>query len=142
MNRFFAGVGLVGSLMLMTPCEAATMRFECAEPVAAPAQVPDPSGSWDMVMDVGGTPSFGLLSVARAGVDLAGSIALNAGVVVVRSSRVATGMVDRNVEVKDDELGFVASDELNPQKARVLLGLALLKPGRKPADLQTLFQTY
>ena len=37
------------------------------------------------------------------------------GVVVVRSSRVATGAVGRNVEVNDDELGFVASDELNPQ---------------------------
>jgi L-asparaginase len=68
--------------------------------------------------------------------------AVKKGVVVVRSSRVATGAVGRNVELNDDELGFVASDELNPQKARILLGLALLKPGRKPADLQTLFQTY
>jgi L-asparaginase len=63
------------------------------------------------------------------------------GVVVVRSSRVATGTVDRNVEVKDDELGFVASDELNPQKARILLSLALLKP-RQPAEIQELFRTY
>jgi L-asparaginase len=68
--------------------------------------------------------------------------AVKKGVVVVRSSRVATGAVGRNVELNDDELGFVASDELNPQKARILLGLALLKPGRKTADLQTLFQTY
>ena len=68
--------------------------------------------------------------------------AVKKGVVVVRSSRVVTGTVGRNVELNDDELGFVASDELNPQKARILLGLALLKPGRKPADLQTLFQTY
>jgi L-asparaginase len=68
--------------------------------------------------------------------------AVKKGVVVVRSSRVATGAVGRNVELNDDQLGFVASDELNPQKARILLGLALLKPGRKPADLQTLFQTY
>ena len=49
------------------------------------------------------------------------------GVVVVRSSRVATGNVGRNVEVNDDELNLIASDELNPQKARVLLALALLK---------------
>jgi L-asparaginase len=63
------------------------------------------------------------------------------GVVVVRSSRVATGTVDRNVEVKDDELGFVASDELNPQKARILLSLALLKP-RQPAEIQELFRAY
>ncbi|HWO39511.1 MAG TPA: L-asparaginase, partial [Candidatus Acidoferrum sp.] len=63
------------------------------------------------------------------------------GVVVVRSSRVATGAVGRNVEVNDDELGFVASDELNPQKSRILLTLALLKP-RPNAQLQELFNTY
>ena len=63
------------------------------------------------------------------------------GIVVVRSSRVATGQVGRNVEVNDDELGFVASDELNPQKARILLSLALLKQ-RTPAEIQKLFSTY
>jgi L-asparaginase len=63
------------------------------------------------------------------------------GVVVVRSSRVATGAVGRNIEVKDDELGFVASDELNPQKARILLMLALVKP-RSTAEIQQLFYTY
>ena len=63
------------------------------------------------------------------------------GVIVVRSSRVATGSVGRNVEVNDDELGFIASDELNPQKARLLLSLALLK-SRSKTDLQNLFTTY
>jgi len=67
--------------------------------------------------------------------------AVKKGVVVVRSSRVATGMVDRNVEVNDDELGFIASDELNPQKSRILLSLALLKP-HSPAQIQELFRTY
>ena len=62
------------------------------------------------------------------------------GVVIVRSSRVATGTVGRNVEVNDDEMGFVASDELNPQKARILLMLALLKP-RSTAETQQLFQS-
>jgi L-asparaginase len=63
------------------------------------------------------------------------------GVVVVRRSRVATRAVGRNVEVNDDELGFVASDELNPQKSRFLLTLALLKP-RPNSQLQELFSTY
>jgi L-asparaginase len=67
--------------------------------------------------------------------------AVKKGVVVVRSSRVATGNVGRNVELNDDELGFIASDELNPQKARILLSLALLKT-RTPADVQNLFRTY
>jgi L-asparaginase len=63
------------------------------------------------------------------------------GVIVVRSSRVATGTVGRNVEVNDDEMNFIASDELNPQKARILLTLALLKP-RATAEIQNLFYTY
>jgi L-asparaginase len=63
------------------------------------------------------------------------------GIACVRSTRVTTGIVGRNVEVDDDKLGFVASLGLNPQKARVLLRLALLK-SRTPADLQRLFGEY
>lgn len=46
------------------------------------------------------------------------------GVVIVRSSRVGNGILARNGEANDDQLHFVASDTLNPQKARVLLMLA------------------
>ena len=67
--------------------------------------------------------------------------AVRKGVVVVRSSRVATGTVGRNVEVDDDKLGFIASDELNPQKARILLSLALLSK-RTPEQIQKLYETY
>jgi L-asparaginase len=63
------------------------------------------------------------------------------GVVVVRSSRVVTGTVGRNVEVNDDEMNFVASDELNPQKSRILLMLALLKT-RPATEIQDLFYRY
>ena len=45
------------------------------------------------------------------------------------------------VEVDDDKLGLIASDDLNPQKARVLLRLALLKP-RPAAELQRIFMEY
>ena len=63
------------------------------------------------------------------------------GVVCVRSTRVATSRVGRNVEVDDDKPGLIASDDLSPQKARVLLRLALLEP-RGLADLQRLFTEY
>lgn len=49
------------------------------------------------------------------------------GIIVVRSSRVPTGPVTLNGEVDDAKYTFVASEELNPQKARVLLMLALTK---------------
>jgi L-asparaginase len=67
--------------------------------------------------------------------------AVQKGVVVVRSSRVQTGVIGRNVELDDDKLGFVASNELDPEKARVLLTLALLKQ-RPPADIQKLYYSY
>ncbi|MDD7425578.1 MAG: L-asparaginase 2 [[Actinobacillus] rossii] len=47
------------------------------------------------------------------------------GVAVVRSSRVPTGYTTRDAEVDDSKYGFVAAGTLNPQKARVLLQLAL-----------------
>lgn len=53
--------------------------------------------------------------------------ALKKGVVVVRSARVGSGIISRNGEADDDKYGFVASDNLNPQKARILLMLALTK---------------
>src|SRR5215469_3417908 len=62
-------------------------------------------------------------------------------VVVVRASRVPTGFVGRNVEVNDDELHFVASEELNPPKARVLLRLALTKT-KDPKEIQKFFNEY
>jgi L-asparaginase len=43
--------------------------------------------------------------------------------------------------VNDDDMNFVASDELNPQKARILLMLALLKP-RATVEIQNLFYSY
>lgn len=67
--------------------------------------------------------------------------AVKQGVVVVRSTRVATGNVGRNVEVNDDEIGTIASLDLNPQKSRILLSLALLKK-RTPSDIQRLFEEY
>ena len=76
----------------------------------------------------------------KASLDAAAN-AVKKGVVVVRSSRVPTGNVGRNVEVNDDELGLIASDELNPQKARILLSLALLKE-RSKQEIQNLFYSY
>jgi L-asparaginase len=63
------------------------------------------------------------------------------GVVVVRSSRTNGGIIRRNIEVNDDQLGTVASMELNPAKARVLLQLALLKT-KDPKVIQGYFDRY
>jgi len=63
------------------------------------------------------------------------------GIVCVRSTRVTTGRVERNVELDDNKLGLVASMGLNPQKARVLLRLALIKT-TDVKQIQRFFEEY
>ena len=63
------------------------------------------------------------------------------GVPVVRSTRVISGDVTRNAEVDDDALGFVSADQLNPQKARVLLKLCLTRT-TDPRAIQLAFDQY
>ena len=58
---------------------------------------------------------------------------------VVRSSRVDQGSVDRNLEVDDDALGFVAARGLGPAKARILLQVLLASGITDPAAMQAEF---
>ena len=67
--------------------------------------------------------------------------AVKAGVVVVRDSHVGSGETTLNGEVDDGKYGFLASDNLNAQKARVLLMLALTQTTDK-AKIQELFLTH
>lgn len=67
--------------------------------------------------------------------------ATKAGIPVVRATRVPIGAVLIKGEVVDADYGSVSSDELNPQKARILLMLALSK-NRSREDLQRLFIEY
>ena len=49
------------------------------------------------------------------------------GIQIVRSSRVPMGATTLDAEIDDVKYNFVASQALNPQKARVLLMLSLTK---------------
>jgi L-asparaginase/glutamin-(asparagin-)ase len=69
------------------------------------------------------------------------SAAREKGVIIVRSSRVGQGIVARNGEANDDQLDFVVSDTLNPQKARILLMLALTRTS-STKEIQRMFYTY
>lgn len=63
------------------------------------------------------------------------------GILIVRSSRVPTGPTTQDAEIDDDRYGFVASEELNPQKSRILLMLALTKT-KDYKTIQNYFETY
>lgn len=79
-------------------------------------------------------------NTAKTSID-ALSRAVKNGVVVVRSTRCGSGIVGRNIEIDDDALGLVAADDLNPQKARVLLKLALTRTSDS-GEIQKIFLSY
>jgi L-asparaginase len=93
------------------------------------------AGARGLVIAGMGDGNLGAVALAAA------AEAAQAGVAVVRSSRAGGGVVERNIEVDDDALRFIAADELNPQKARVLLLLGLTRTG-DPRALQDLFFAY
>ncbi|MCP1994594.1 type II asparaginase [Flavobacterium sp. HSC-61S13] len=61
------------------------------------------------------------------------------GIIVCRSGRAGSGRITLDNEVKDAELGFVVSDDLNPQKARVLLMLSLTETSNRAKIQQNFF---
>jgi L-asparaginase len=93
------------------------------------------AGARGLVIAGVGDGNLGATALAGA------AAAAKTGVAIVRSSRTGGGVVERNIEVDDDALGFIAADELNPQKARVLLMLGLTRTCEPPV-LQELFFAY
>jgi L-asparaginase len=89
-------------------------------------------GAAGLVIAGTGAGSLGTLREELAGI-------ARDGVVVARSARVGEGRV-----IRDDnwqEPGMVAADNLNPQKAAVLLALALTRT-RDPDAIQRIFDEY
>lgn len=109
-----------------------------------------------MYVDAGASPIYAFINDRIDGLTIAGSgngsfnksilravdTAVKKGVIVVRSSRVASGRVTQFNQVFDDKkLGTIASDDLNPQKARILLMLALTLTKDKD-KIQKMFLEY
>lgn len=66
-------------------------------------------------------------------------VAVAKGIAVVQSSRAGSGRVPRTTKLSKH--GFIAADNLSPQKARILLSLAL-SVTRDPARIADIFATY
>jgi L-asparaginase/Glu-tRNA(Gln) amidotransferase subunit D len=58
-----------------------------------------------------------------------------------RSARVGSGIIARNGEQPDDKYDWVVSNDLNPQKARILLMLALTQTN-DTKKIQEMFWKY
>lgn len=68
-------------------------------------------------------------------------LAISNGIVVCRGSRCIMGRVVMNGEVDDEAMGTIVADDLNPQKARILLMLGLTKT-KNIKELQSYFLKY
>jgi L-asparaginase len=69
------------------------------------------------------------------------STASKNGIIIARSSRVGNGFIIPNSEINDDKNFFVSADNLNPQKARILLMLSLTKT-KNYQQIQDYFWSY
>lgn len=152
-HRGLAGIVNSGRLHLYAP---PVRRHTAASEFAPLAPAPLPrvdivyayAGMGRELLDAAVQTGAGGLVIAGVGEGNLGAEAVQAaaaaarkGVAVVRSSRTGGGVVERNIEVDDDGLGFIAADELNPQKSRVLLMLGLTR-SRDPLELQAMFLSY
>ena len=65
--------------------------------------------------------------------------AVDQGIIVLQSSRAGSGRIFKTAGI--EESGFLTADNLNPQKARVLLALALTVTS-EPAQIERIFTEY
>ena len=79
-------------------------------------------------------------NIYKDSLELAKQAAL-AGRIIVKSSRIDRGNIVANAEVEDSKYGFITADNLSPQKARILLMLALTKT-KEVNKIQELFDQY
>lgn len=128
-HRLFAcAVMLAAALPVAAHAQGATvLKTTCAQEPSGAAGEPDLSGLWDFYMDVGGVPSFGLLTLGRLDGRYAGTLTpVRTAPVIVRSLTV-TG---RNVRmIVGSREGDVAYDAVLSGAADRMCGLVAYHGG-------------
>ncbi|MDR7231314.1 hypothetical protein J2X45_002409 [Caulobacter sp. BE264] len=114
-NQLFAcGLILVTAAPAVSLAQDATvLKTTCAErslrSASAPAGEPDLAGLWDVYMDVGGVPSFGLLSVGRLDGRYGGTLTpMRTAPVVLRSLTVTDRKVQLIVGSREGDVAYNA----------------------------------
>jgi L-asparaginase type II len=116
---------------------AVEIVYSYVEPSAAILQALFAGGTQGIVF--AGTGGGGLSKVEKAAVRSALESPAKSRPVLVRSSRTGSGRVVDLAEL--DALGMIPADNLNPQKARILLMLALTRT-RDPAEIRRMYAEY
>jgi|GEM_PF-2162734 len=130
MKRIIASVALASAAVPAAASESVNMRFDCRVSAAKPNQPPELAGLWDVVMDVGGAPSFGLLSLGGVDAELGGSLALTPGVVVVRSLKSDGQTVAMIVASREGDVRFDGALQFDGKR---MCGIVSYHGGRKLA---------
>lgn len=105
------------------------MRFACdAGAAAAGREAPNLHGNWDFLMDVGGEPSFGLMSIGFVGADYGGSLTPTRTAPVVLRTITLTGNSIQMVAASRD--GNVLFDGTLSTKGDRMCGIVTYHDGR------------
>ena len=121
----------------LTTLPKATILYSYIDPDASMIQAAIKSGAKGIVF--AGTGNGALSVMEETVLKEVSSMPAASRPALVRSSRVGNGRVIATAEY--DALGLIPSDTLNPQKARILLMLALTKTS-DPKELRRIFSEY
>ena len=113
---------------------APSIAVNCgAAAAAASGEAPNLHGTWDFLMDAGGTPNFGLLSLGFVGDAYGGSLALWSTAPVVLREFIVTGNKFHMAVASPD--GDVLFDGMLSAKGDRMCGTVTYHGGRKFAAL-------
>jgi hypothetical protein len=120
---------------------SASITVNCGAGAAAGSEAANLHGTWDFLMDVAGTPNFGLLSIGFVGVAYGGSLSLSLTAPVVLRGITLTGNKFRLAVASP--AGDVLFDGLLSAKGDRMCGTVTYHDGRTfPAVAQKRPSTY
>ena len=129
MKRIIAGLALALAAVPAAATEPVNMRFECGAGAAtAGGEAPNLHGNWDFLMDVGGEPSFGLMSIGFVGADYGGSLTpVRTAPVVLRTITLTGNSIRMAVASRDGDVLFNGTLSANGNR---MCGIATYHGGR------------
>jgi hypothetical protein len=142
MKRIVACIALALAAVPAVASEAVSLRFECRSGGAsASSDAPNLHGNWEFLMEVGGTPNFGLLSIGFVGKSYGGSLSLWMTAPVVLRDIALSGSRFRLAVASP--AGDVRFDGVLSAKGDRMCGTVTYHDGRKfPAVAQKRPSTY
>lgn len=108
MKRIITGMALALAAVPAAASESVNMRFECGTGAATMGgEAPNLHGNWDFLMDAGGEPSFGLMSIGFVGGDYGGSLTpVRTAPVVLRSITLTGNRIHMVVASREGDVLF------------------------------------